>query len=183
MRLLSATTLAATIVLALAVPASTAEVNPKLLVLQQADVPPGFALDRDDSGLRSNEREAKGDGRLRDLIRRWERTTGYEAEYDRRESSISSRADVFRTSEGANLLLAFIDREMQKSGAPGMRRSPVGVGARGWLYGAKPVSSSFNLVIWRHDRVFAGVAVFGLPHPKVLALARAQQRRIAAALG
>jgi hypothetical protein len=166
-----------------AVAASAAHVDPQALVLHQADVPNGFELDRDDSGLRSNESEAKGDRRLPGLFRRWGRVTGYEMEFDRREASISSRADLFRTPEGARLVLAFLVDEFEKSGIQGLRRSPLRIGAKGWLYGAKPVSSPFNIVIWRHDRAFAGIAVFGLTRPQTLALARAQQRRIAAALG
>lgn len=174
--------LATAAVFLLALPASAAELDPKLLVLSPADVPAGFELDRDDSGLRSNEQEAKSDRRLRGLFRRWERVTGYETEYDRREASISSRADLFRKPKGARLVLAFFVDEFEKSGVQGLRRSPLRIGAKGWLYGAQPVSSPFNIVIWRHDRAFAGIAVFGLPRPQTLALARAQQRRIAAAL-
>ncbi len=183
MRSLLVTTLATAAVLLLAVSASAAEVNPKTLVLQQADVPAGFQVDRDDSGLRTNEQEAKGDRRLRGLFRRWERVTGYEMEYDRREASISSRADLFRAAEGARLVLAFFVHEFEKSGIQGLRRTPLRIGAQGWLYGGKPVSSFYNVVIWRHDRTFAGIAVFGLTRRQTLALARAQQRRIAAALG
>jgi len=178
MRLLLATIA----VLLLTISASAAEVDPRMLVLQKADVPAGFQLDRDDSGLRSNEQEVKSDRRLRGLFRRWERVTGYEMEYDRREASISSRADLFRTPEGARLVLAFFVDEFEKSGIRGLRRSPLRIGAKGWLYGAKAVSSPYNVVIWRHDRAFAGVAVFGLTRSQTLALARAQQRRIAAVL-
>lgn len=179
MRLLLATA----VVLLLAVPAAAGEVSPKLLVLQQADVPSGFQLDRDESGLRSNEHEAKGNRRLRDLIRRWERVTGYEAVFDRHDASISSRAEVFRTPEGAGRLIAYVVAEMKKSGIRGLHRSPLRIGKDGWLYGGKDAASTFNLAFWRHGRVFAGVAAYGVAKPRTVALARAQQRRIAAALG
>ncbi len=171
------------VVLLLALPAAAAEVNPKLLVLQQADVPAGFQLDRDDSGLRSNEHEAKDDRRLRVLIRRWERVTGYETEFDRQDASISSRAEVFRTPEGAGRLVGYVVAEMKKSGIRGLQRSPLRIGRDGWLYGGKDASSTFNLAFWRHGRVFAGVAAYGVTKPRTVTLARAQQRRIAAALG
>ena len=154
--------LATAVVLLLAVPAAAEEVSPKLLVLQQADVPSGFQFDRDDSGLRSNEHEAKGNRRLRDLIRRWERVTGYEAEFDRHDASISSRAEVFRTPEGAGRLIAYVVAEMKKSGIRGLHRSPLRIGRDGWLYGGKDASSTFNLAFWRHGRVFAGVAAYGV---------------------
>ena len=63
------------------VSAAAAQVDPQLLVLRQADVPAGFALDREQSGVRTNESESKGDRRLPGLLRRWGRVTGYETEY------------------------------------------------------------------------------------------------------
>jgi hypothetical protein len=166
-----------------AVPASAAHVDPHALVLHRADVPNGFELDRDDSGLRSNESEAKGDRRLPGLFRRWGRVTGYEMEFDRRETAatIRSRADLFRTPEGPELMMAYVVEEAKKSGIKGLRRSSVRIGAGGWLYGGG--SGAFNLVVWRHRRVFAGLVAFGVQKGRMLALARAQQRRIAAALG
>lgn len=46
-------------ILLVAVPASAADVDPQLLVVRQADVPARFQLDRDESGVRTNAREAK----------------------------------------------------------------------------------------------------------------------------
>jgi len=169
--------------LLLAVPASAATaVDPHALVLRQADVPVGFVLDRHGSGLRSNESEAKGDRRLRGLIKRWGRVTGYETEYDRRETTLTSRADLFRSADGARLVLAYFVEEAKKSGIKGLRRSTVRIGAGGWLYGEGSGSGAFNLVIWRHQRVFAGLVAFGIQKGRMLGLASAQQRRIAAAL-
>lgn len=166
----------------LAAPAVSADVKPHALVLQQADVPSGFRLDRDGSGLRTNEAEAKGDIRLKGLFRRWGRVTGYETEYDRRESMVGSRADLLRSSEGARLMMTWFSNEARKLGVKGLRRSPVRIGEEGWLYGARTGSSDFNLVVWRHDRVFAGIVVLGIGKTQTLAFARLQQRRIVAAL-
>ena len=175
--------LASIVVLLLALPASAGEVDPRTLALRQADVPAGYRLDPDGSGPRTNESEAKSDRRLAGLFRRWGRITGYETEYDRQEATITSRADLYRSSEGARLVMAWFVAEAKKSGIKGLRRSPARIGAEGWLYGAKPASSAFNLVVWRHDRVFAGVVSLGVAQAPTLALARVQQRRIAAALG
>jgi hypothetical protein len=41
---------------------------------------------------------------------------------------------------------------------------------------------SVNLVAWREGRVFAGIVGFGVTKRRTLQLARAQQRRIVAAL-
>jgi hypothetical protein len=165
------------------VTASAAQLDPQTLVLRQEDVPAGFELDRNGSGLRTNESEAKGDRRLPGLLERWGRVTGYETEYDRREATLTSRADLFRTPEGSELMMAYVVGDARKSGIKGLRRSPAQIGAGGWLYGGGSGSGAFNLVIWRHQRVFAGLVAFGVQKGRMLALARGQQRRIAAALG
>lgn len=164
------------------VPAWAAQVDPQTLVLHQMDVPAGFELDRDGSGLRTNDSEAKGDRRLPALLKRWGRVTGYETEYDRREATLTSRADLFRAPDGPVLMMAYVVEDAKKSGIKGLRRSPVRIGAGGWLYGGGSGSGAFNLVIWRHQRVFAGLVAFGIEKGRMLALARAQQRRIAAAV-
>jgi hypothetical protein len=170
---------------ALAVPAlglsAAAEVNPQALVLRQADVPAGFRLDRDDSGVRTNEEEAGSEPRFRRLFRSWGRLTGYEAEFDRQAAAISCRADLFRGARGAAALLAFFDREIRRQPPSAFRRRTVGVGDGGFVYRGES-QSPFVAVIWRQGRVFGGVAVFGLAEKVALRLARAQDRRIAAAL-
>ena len=169
--------------LATTVSAAAAHVDPQLLVLRQADVPAGFALDRDRSGMRTNESESKGDRRLPGLLRRWGRVTGYEAEYDHREGTLTSRADLFRTPDGSALMMAYVVEEAKKSGIKGLRRSPVRIGSGGWLYGGgSGAGAAFDLVIWRHERVFAGIVAFGVQKGRMLGLARAQQQRIAAAI-
>lgn len=164
------------------VSASAAQVDPQLLVLRQADVPTGFALDRDQSGLRTNESESKGDPRLPGLLERWGRVTGYERQYDYLEGTLTSRADLFRNAEGSRLMMAYVVDDAKKSGIKGLRRSPVRIGSGGWLYGGGSGAGAFNLVIWRHQRVFAGLVAFGVQKGRMLGLARAQQRRIAAAI-
>ena len=164
------------------VSAAAVQVDPQLLVLRQADLPAGFALDRDQSGVRTNESESKGDRRLPGLLKRWGRVTGYETEYDHREGTLTSRADLFRTPNGSALMMAYVVEDAKKSGSKGLRRSPVRIGSGGWLYGGGSGAGAFNLVIWRHERVFAGLVAFGVQKGRMLGLARAQQRRIAAAI-
>ena len=165
----------------LGVPAFVAEINPKALVLRQADMPAGFRLDRDESGIRSNASEAKNDPRLPTLFRRWERLTGYEVEYDRESATIQARADVFRRPAGARQLLDWYDREVRKAGLKDLRRAAARVGSQGWIYRAE-FPTAATIVVWRYGRVFAGVLGEGITAEPTLALARAQQRRIAAAL-
>lgn len=168
--------------LLVAVPASAAEIDPKSLALHQRDVPSGFVLDRDASGPRTNESEASGDRRARALFKRWGRVSGYQTEYKRQVATLTSRVDLFRTSRGAELFIAYIVEEAKKSGIKGLRRSPVRIGAGGWFYAGGSGSSAIGFVVWRHTRVFAGVVALGVPRTPILALARAQQRRIAAAV-
>ena len=109
------------------------------------------------------------------------RLTGYEVAYDRDGAGIEARADVFRRALGARILFEWYDRELSKSGLRGLRRAAIRVGTAGWVYSG-PNPSPFTLVVWRYDRVFAGVVTFGLTRTRTIALARAQQRRMAAVL-
>jgi hypothetical protein len=171
----------AILALTLALPASAAQVDPRALVLGPADVPSGFRLDREDSGVRSNELEVKEFPETRSFLARWKRVTGYQASYRRQIARIEARADLFRTSGGARALLEWADREWRKSGISGHKRSVIGIGAEGSVYwhGGRLQQT---LVLWRHGRVFSGVYALGIPRAKTLALARTQQRRIASAL-
>ena len=58
----------------------------------------------------------------------------------------------------------------------------VAIGAKGFVYSRKGGNASFAIVTWRYRRVFAAAAGFAVDKACVLALARTQQRRIAAAL-
>jgi hypothetical protein len=165
----------------LSAPLAAAELDPGALVLRQSDVPAGFEVDRVQTGSRTNEQEAKSDPRAAALFERWGRVTGYEAGFDRGSASIDSRADLLRTAKGARMLLDFFELEMRKGGIKGLVRSRVRLGAEGWVYrGRSPFA--FTVVAWRYKRVFAGVAGMGISRDGTLALARVQQRRIAAAL-
>ncbi len=167
-------------VLLVAVPASAAEVDPKQLVLRQADVPAGFQLDPDESGVRTNAREAKSGPEARALIARAGRVTGYEASWSKESITFESRADLCERSAGARVVFDYIEHEMKLAGIKGLRREAAGIGTESWVYWAG--QRGFTLVAWRYDRVFAGIVGLGLTKSQALALARVQQRRIAAAL-
>jgi hypothetical protein len=168
---------------ALALPASAAEVNPALLVLHKADLPYGFQADADDTFVQTNASAARGaDARTRALLRRSGRITGYQADYDFGDTTIRSRADVFRKPAGAKLVLAAAATAFDASGIRGMHRSPLRIGTEGWVYGQRSGSNTLNYVVWQYDRIFAGVAAWGVTKARTIAMARTQQRRIAVAL-
>ena len=167
--------------LLVATTATAADVHPRRLALQMADLPQGFVLDRDDSGVRTNALELREHPELAQLFDRCERVTGYSAEFRKGNSFVGSRADLVERPEGARLLLDWYDREVRKGGVAGLRRTRGGVGSASWLYWQE--SAKLTLVAWRYRRVFAAVLGTDLTREQTLALARAQQRRIAAALG
>lgn len=165
----------------LATPVAASGVDPKALVLGPTDVPTGFRLDRDASGIRTNELEARESPETRVRFSRWRRVTGYQARYERGDSTIEARADLFRDPDGARNLLAWVDREFQRSGLKGLKRARAGVGKEGWVYWGGS-SLGLAVVVWRYSRVWSGIGSMGLGRARVLALARLQQQRIAAAL-
>jgi hypothetical protein len=173
---------AAAITLALVLaPVGAAEIDAGRLVLRQSDVPPGFRLDARQSGVRTNAAESRSGVAARRLIARSGRTTGYEVEFDRQELVIDARVDLFRRASGARMFLDWIEAEYRKAGVLGLVPTRAAIGAGGWVYAGRR-GSAFVLVVWRYDRAFAGVVATGLSKPRTLALARTQQRRIAAAL-
>ena len=78
-----------------ALPASAACVDPKALVIRPIDVPTGYVLQRSESGLRTNEQEAKESPEAGRVFRRFGRVTGYQMIFERGERKIEARADVF----------------------------------------------------------------------------------------
>lgn len=171
---------ASTAAVALAMPASAADVNPRALVLRQSDVPAELRLDRRASGLRTNGEESQGDRGAKAFVTRAGRIVGYVARYVHpgRDQGIESRADVFRDPKGARLMLNRFDAFWRQL-APGIPRARAGIGAESWVYSG----SIDSVVAWRHGRVFGSILGVGMTRERTLALARLQQRRIAGALG
>ena len=159
-------------------PALAVEVDPKALVLGVRDVPKGFRIDSSESGVRTNALEAKEHPESRAPFQRMRRVIGYQALYARGESRIEARSDLFRDAAGARDFLLLTEREWRKSGAKGLKRAPAGVGTESWVYW----NSLYAVVYWRYSKVWSGVSGIGLGKARTLALAREQQRRIAAAL-
>ena len=62
---------------------SAARIDPSALALRQGDVPSGFRIDPDDTGVRTNAREMRENPDARPVIRRFGRLTGYQAMYRR----------------------------------------------------------------------------------------------------
>ncbi len=162
----------------LVAPALASEVDPKALVLGDRDVPKGFRVDPSESGVRTNALEAREHPESREPFERMRRVIGYQALYARGESRIEARSDLFRDAQGARDFLLLTEREWRKSGAKGLKRAPAGVGAEGWVYW----NSLYAVVYWRYSKVWSGVSGIGLGKARTLALARDQQRKIAAAL-
>jgi hypothetical protein len=169
-----------TVILALALPASAAQVDPSRLVLRQSDVPTGFRVDGSETGLLSNAKAAEGEPRFRPLFPRWGRLTGYEVVFNRGESTIGSRVDVLRTPAGAAAMLAWIRRELRKGGR-GFPRVQVSVGDEAVMHRSR-VPRAIAVVAWRAGRLVGLVGTVGLPSQRTVAFARRQQRRIDAAL-
>lgn len=71
--------LLAAVAFAAAIPTAAAGPDPRALVVAPADVPAGFRLVPDESGLRTNAQEAKDFPESRPYYRRWKRVTGYQA--------------------------------------------------------------------------------------------------------
>ena len=178
MRYVAATVLALAIV---GTPVAAAEPDPSRLALRQADVPSGFRVDARHTGIRTNSSQIGQYPQARDLFARSGRTTGYEIQFDKGDLMIGARVDVFRTKTGARIFFDWYVSEVRKAGVKGLVRTRVRIGAGGWLY-QSPHTAVFALVLWRHDRVSSGVVATGLSSQRAVALARLQQRRIAAGL-
>jgi len=127
-----------------------ASVEPSSLVLRPGDVPSGFRLDGEESGVQMNARIARDGAEAKRIIARSGRVTGYRNVFDRRASSIESRADLCRSAAGAASLLDWFDLEVRKSGIRGLQRARISVGSGGYVYWSGR-STLLTLVTWRHE--------------------------------
>jgi hypothetical protein len=164
--------------------AVAAEPNASALVLRSGDVPPGFVLERDESGWYPNGKVGTSK-RARTLIARLGRVTGFRNRWVVREHGsihrvITSSADVLREVAGARLYVKLGSGDLERSGINGLRRSPVRLGDEAWLVHGDS-DDVLAWVVWRSGRVGAMLLGWGLRPTETLALARVQQRRIEAA--
>lgn len=170
-------TLAIVCAAALVSAASAGNVDPRALVLQQRDVPAGFERDHAQSGALPNDDVRFSDAKA--FVTRSGRVGGYLAQFVERDRGIGlqSRVDLFRRPAGARMMLARVyDRWQQLASTDPYGR--VRIGTEGWVFGG-PVDT---IVFWRSGRTFAWVLGVNMTRQPTLALARKQQRRIAAVL-
>jgi hypothetical protein len=165
----------------LAMPASAASVDPKALVIRPSDVPAGYVLSRSESGVRTNQQEATESPEAGRLFRRLGRVTGYQMIFERGERTIEARADVFGSPASAREMLHWADRQARLAGVRGLRRARAGIGAVGWVFDVGS-PSVVAYVYWQHGSVWSALGGRGMSRDRALALARVQQRRMAAAL-
>ena len=165
--------------------AGSASVDPKALVLPQADVPARYLFDPGNSLAisRSFAIRAKTDG-VRDLLRAGF-VSGYFARYlntgPPRWRSITSGAYLFRDLVGARKALPSMVAGMTR-GLGRARR--VALGDEAWVLTSSRDETG-TYVVWRHGRVVSFLSCLQMTHHRALALAQArkQDRRIAAELG
>jgi hypothetical protein len=164
----------------LAVSSAAAAVDPRALVLGPDEVPSGFRLDPSDSAVRSNAVAARGQPARVKLFRRWVRLTGYYGTYESGATKkIEVFSDLFRGAGGARSMLRLTMDDWESVSTSSQTRTPVAFGHEGVVYTS---SSDFHLVLWRRGRVVSGFQGIGLSRAKTLALARAQDHKIAVAL-
>ena len=165
--------------------AGAASVDPKALVLPQADMPARYLLDPGNSMAisRAFVLSAKNDG-ARDLLRAGF-VGGYFARYQSsdppRWRSITAGAYVFRGSAGARKALPSMVAGTNR-GLGRARR--VTLGDEGWVL-SSGTGETGTYVVWRHGRVLSFVICLQTTQHRTVALAHArkQERLIAAKLG
>ena len=167
--------------LVLAATATAAQVAPRSLVLRTSDVPAGFVLDQEYTGIRSNEQEAGSNERTAPSSRRCAGSratsgTGTAGTTRSARGSISSEHPGARACCSACTrprCVGLDQRAPHELGAP--RRSGMDVARR-----AVQRVQHRRLA---HGRVFGQVVGLGITRDRTLALARVQQRRIATVVG
>jgi hypothetical protein len=161
--------------------AAAGTVDPRTLVIRPGDVPAGYRLDRSESGLRTNAVEARENAEMAPLFRRWGRVTGYQLIFEQGERTIEARTDLFGTSSGAGQMLAWSEQRARQARVRGLGRARADIGREGWIFWITAQWTE-TYVYWRFGTAWSAVGGRGLTKGQALALARIQQRRIAAAL-
>ena len=164
----------------LAAGTAAARLAARTLVLQSTEVPAGYELQKGSSG------DIRAVG-APDVLARPGLVGGYYATYwNTRAGSartIVSASYVYRSPAGARAALAATEREARRNAPASLAIRQLRIGSGGVLYTA-PTKERASAVLWQFDRVLAVLNCGSqLDHETLaLALARKQQRRIAAAL-
>jgi hypothetical protein len=79
-------------------------------------------------------------------------------------------------------MLRWADRQARLSGVRGLQRARADIGAEGRVFYFGSASSVAAYVYWRYGSVWAALGGRGMSRVQALALARVQQRRMAATL-
>jgi hypothetical protein len=173
----------------LATVASASTVDTRLLVLQRADVPPGFSVDRHASRYWPNAALLRTSPQVRKLLTSSGRTSGYTATYEKGAAAIVSAAHLFRMGGGAHVFYSAEDARQRalnavriKRGGRAYRQEPVVLGDEALSYRSTQ-TPKVVLVLWRSGRVVGAVTTWRLGPDRTVALAQVQQRRIAKTLG
>ena len=164
----------------LAVGGAGARLEPRALVLQSSEVPAGYELQERSSG------DIRAVG-APDVLARPGLIGGYYATYWNTRAATSkvivSASYLYRSPAGAKAALSATEREARRNAPVSLERRRIQIGSGGMLYTAHSRERA-TAVLWRFDRVLAVLNCSSqLDHEKLaLALAKTQQRRVAAAL-
>ena len=171
-------------------PASATEAirDPKDLVLHPSEVPDGFKLESNATRYVSNAAFAQRQTRIRQLVVRSGRVSGYQATYSQRTENatrtIVSIVHLCRQAAGAHVLFSSAEAEQRRFNAARVQR-----GGRAYRYAQGVLSDEsfvywkgrrpyYTIMLWRSGRTVAVISSWGLGRQRSIEIARAQERRI-----
>ena len=164
--------------------AGAATIDPMRLVLRRADLPNGYTVLRANTGRVSNAAAAQGNREIAHSFAVWGRQTGYGVEYDGGlAGTIASSVDLFRAPPGASAYLRWSVAVAPSRTGLRFARLRAGPGEEAFVARKSFGGPPWVIVVWRFRNVFASASADSIGLRRTVALARVQQRRIAAALG
>jgi hypothetical protein len=162
---------------------AVAGIEPTTMVLRKADLPGGYTVLRANTGPLPNAKAAQGNRELIAGFKSWGRITGYSVEYQGgTKGTIGSRVDLFRARPGARSFLGWVAKNTPPNTGLTFVRREARLGDEAFVYRKDFESTVFVVVEWRYRNVAAHIGADSLGINGAIALARVQQRRIAAAL-
>jgi hypothetical protein len=156
--------------------------DPARLVLRTGDLPKGYSILRANTGPVTNAAAAQGNAEIKRSFTVWGRITGYNVEWDGGlAGAISSSAELFRTPGGAKSYLTWsVANAPTRTGLVFHRRA--GLGEEAYVARKSFGGAPWVIVIWRYRSVVATTSADTLGVERTVALARIEQRRVAAGL-